>query len=666
MDLFRTSSTAGMTDEQALARSRQQIVSLMQRFTFVRQCIKCSAKNLLRVDEVFLKAQQAVLYPFTPLYDLENGGLTAGCRRAFTRIFRMYDADNDGLLSDAELDQFHREAFRTPVIDRDFAAWKKVITRNNPTEEVVVKDGKFTIPGFLAIFDVFISQNRLDVVWQGLRKFGYDDDLRLDIPDSVTESEYFDENWRLTPAARTFLTDLFHQFDRDNTGKLSGDDLMAIFSILPEPALPPWHAVRAPEVFKDCAGMPKIPTSAGSRPSSPGEGATGETVALAMSQSLSASGITILSSDSVPTVNMANHNSISSSLTYLEWMGFWHTMSSISPSVTRAELYRLGHVEKTGKRDGKRRGRRKAVAPAERTPDSSLLSREIRVLVLGGPTTGRTDLVNAVCGLDGVDSSAYLRVNDPKTNTYPESTSAHIKMKRKVASSKKSSRDESGEEFVLHLVFTEFSQMDVENNTEHKHELAEHLGEPSNRLCDLVVLAFDTSDEKSLSYVKTIETTMLEDDLPRVFVGIRADSNENNDEEKNQSRSVVENAAIHCQELDLEPPLVTSSEAMLSDAGEAGLRERRKTIDYFARCARLNEVGVDTLRSKPHEEVKRQEAARRKKLIWFGGLVSVSVVVAAGVGLFLRTSGKGERRARIGWITNFLFGTSGDSAAATN
>ena len=97
MDLFRTSSTAGMTDEQALARSRQQIVSLMQRFRFVRQCIKCSAKNLLRVDEVFLKAQQAVLYPFTPLYDLDNGRLTADCRRAFTRMFRMYDADNDGL-----------------------------------------------------------------------------------------------------------------------------------------------------------------------------------------------------------------------------------------------------------------------------------------------------------------------------------------------------------------------------------------------------------------------------------------------------------------------------------------------------------------------------------------------------------------------------------------
>lgn len=35
---------------------------------------------------------------------------------------------------------------------------------NNPTDEAVVRDGKFTVSvtGFLAIFDVFISQNLLD------------------------------------------------------------------------------------------------------------------------------------------------------------------------------------------------------------------------------------------------------------------------------------------------------------------------------------------------------------------------------------------------------------------------------------------------------------------------------------------------------------------------
>ena len=207
MDLFLPSSTAGVTDEQVLARSRQQIVSLMQRFRFIRQCIKCSAKNLLRVDEVFLKAQQAVLYPFVPLYDLDIGRLSEDCQRAFTRIFRMYDRDHDGLLSHSELDRFQHETFHVPVYERDLTGWKKVVTRNNPNEEVV-REGKFTVAGFLAIFDVFISQNRLDVPWQALRTFGYDDSLNLKVPESIYNGPE-DASWSLTSCARKFLCDLF-------------------------------------------------------------------------------------------------------------------------------------------------------------------------------------------------------------------------------------------------------------------------------------------------------------------------------------------------------------------------------------------------------------------------------------------------------------------------
>lgn len=581
----------------------------------------------------------------------------------------MYDTDNDGLLSDAELDQFHREAFSTPVMDRDFAAWKKVVTRNNPTGEMVVKDNKFTIPGFLAIFDVFISQNRLDVVWQALRKFGYDDDLRLDIPESIIgppPHDKTDGNWRLTRAARSFLSDLFYQFDLDRDGKLSADDLLAIFSILPEPSLPPWHPVRVPEVFKGCHGMPKIP-SAGSRPDSPG-GSPSESVALAMSQSLSASGITILSSDSVPTVSMGNAKNLTAPLSFLEWMGFWHTMSSISPDVARVELYRLGHIEKLGKRESKRRGRRKgSVAPTEATPDSALPSREIRVLVLGSPTTGKTDMVNALCGLEGVQSSVFLTVNDPQTKTYPETTSAHIKMKRN-SSSAKHFKDLSGKEFVLHLVFTEFLRMDPEGNAEHKRELCQFLGDEANRQCDLVMLVFDTADEPSLSFVNRIEESVLGDDLPRVFVGIDTETEEsNNDDDSVQLTTVMDMAIIHCRELDLEKPMETSKET-LAAAAEAGVRERTRTLDHLARCARLAEPGVEPLRSLPHEEQKRRDAARRRKLMWFGGLVGVGVVVAASVSLLLGATGshKGERKDRLRWITKILFGAGGELRTATS
>jgi mitochondrial Rho GTPase 1 len=664
MDLFRTSSTAGMTDEQVMARSRQQIVSLMQRFRFVRQCIKCSAMNLLRVDEIFLKAQQAVLYPFTPLYDLDNVGLTDDCRRAFIRIFRMYDADKDGLLSDAELDQWHREAFQTPVMDRDFAAWKKVVARNNQTVEAVVTDNKFTIAGFLAIFDVFISQNRLDVVWQALRKFGYDDDLRLDIPETLTNPPHdktLDENWRLTPSARRFLTDIFHQFDSDNDGMLSGDDLLEIFSILPEPSLPPWHPVRAPEVFKDCRGMPKIPVAGSKSDSSSGDGVIRESVALAMSQSLSASGITILSSDSVPTVNIENVHNLAAPLSFLQWMGLWHTVSSISPAVARTELFRLGHIEMHNKRDSGRGRRKKVGAPITRTPDSSLLSREIRVLVLGSPTSGGTDLVDAMCDLDGGEWSSFRRVNVPGP-TCAETSSANIKIRRQ-ASSAKGSKD-VGDEFVVHLVFTEFLQADPKLSADHKRELQDYLGDAGNRRCDLVMLVFDTTDYASLLHVKDIEDAFLDDDLPRLFVGTQKDASESrkdDDDDSVQPAAVLETATIHCRQLDLEPPFVTSIGAIPASSKEP--QERKHMLSHLARCARLNEVGVEPLRSKPLEEQTRRDAARRRKLLWFGGLVSVSVVVAAGVGLLLGTStGKGDKKDPLGWIRKIVFGFGSSSA----
>ena len=83
----------------------------------------------------------------------------------------IYDKDNDGLLSNAEINQFQSDAFSVPLVERDLAGWKKVVSKNNPTTDAVIRDGKFTVSGFLAIFDVFITQNRLEVPWKILRYF---------------------------------------------------------------------------------------------------------------------------------------------------------------------------------------------------------------------------------------------------------------------------------------------------------------------------------------------------------------------------------------------------------------------------------------------------------------------------------------------------------------
>ena len=661
MDLFRPSSTAGMTDEQALARKRQQIVSLMQRFPFVRQCIKCSAKNLLRVDDVFLKAQQAVLYPFTPpLYDLESGRLTVECKRAFTRIFRMYDQDHDGLLSDSELDRFQRETYHVAVFDRDFAAWKKVVTRNNPTGEVVIQDGKFTIPGFLAIFDVFISQNRLDVVWQALRKFGYDDDLNLHAPDSVLAPADDSQGWKLSSSAKRFLAALFHQFDSDKDGILSPDDILAIFSILAPPALPPWQPIRAPDLFEGCFSRPKQhPTESYSSDTS--KYTESLIVPAAMSQSLSNSGISVLSaSDSLPSVG-SSVQSIPHPLTFLEWMGYWHMISAISPPVTRAELFRLGHVEEPGKTsESRRRGRRKkSVAPTDVIYDSTLRSREIRVLVLGSHGSGKTALLNALCGdMDGTN----VKPTETSSTTRPETCSTFVKLRRKTSSTG-GKGDEEGEEFVAHLVFTDVPETAAASQEEHYRELSELFGSttsPKDRVCDLAMLVFDCSKGSSFSYVKELESTLLTKETPRVFVGAKADLRRDPEPEDGdvQPSSVLDAAEIHCREQDLEPPLLTSAED--SSLGPDGI-ERQKALGHLARCA-LMESGVDRLKSRPHEERQRREAARRRKIMWLGSIVTVGVVVAVGVGLLWGGSGKKDQKS--GGLSCWLRWFSSPAASA--
>eukprot|EP00934_Nitzschia_sp_Nitz4_P007315 Nitzschia sp. Nitz4//scaffold60_size111251//53330//56192//NITZ4_004150-RA/size111251-augustus-gene-0.122-mRNA-1//-1//CDS//3329555573//7305//frame0 len=677
MDLFLPSSTAGVTDEQVLARSRQQIVTLMQRFRFIRQCIKCSAKNLLRVDELFIKAQQALLYPFNPLYDLDSGRLSEECKRAFTRIFRIYDRDNDGLLSHQELDRLQYETFHVPIYERDLTGWKKVVTRNNPNEEVV-RDGKFTVAGFLAIFDVFISQNRLDVPWQALRKFGYDDNLVLHVPDSVIQfgsssetkgstssgaskpSLYGERPWSLPSSARQFLSDVFHQFDSDHDGVLSITDIQNIFSIVSDPSLPPWHPLRAHAEFDTCFSLPFMPFDPASPDSSNASQGGGTTSSqLSMAQSLSASGITIVSGETFPSVDISavsgSYSSVvSKPLSFLDWMGLWHALSAISPSRTRAELFRLGHLE-TKRSKKSRRGKKKSGLATDVSPDANLPSREVRALLLGSPGSGKTALLNAL----GHHSHEPLVTTKTKS---PVTHSTYVKLKRRSAKAKGDERDEP---FVVHLVATEVPEAEAEHQAQRRNELRTIL---STGGCDLVILAFDSTNSASLAYAQHLEHSLLTDDISRVYVGTKSDQCKPSTESGDDSPSVIEEATNHCRELDLEPPLVTSAgESMLGGKGDYGDVQRQNIMEHLSRCV-ISEAGVSRLRAKPHEERKRQEAAQRRnrKMIWFGVSVGVAVAVvgyliagatSTGSSTKERENGmKGPRPFR--WL-HTLFGATG-------
>lgn len=660
MDLFRPSGTAGMTDEQALARKRQQIVTLMQRFPFVRQCIKCSAKTLLRVDDVFLKAQQAVLYPFTPpLYDLEHACLTTECKRAFKRIFRMYDADRDGLLSQSELDRFQRDTYQVGMLERDSSAWKKVVSRHNPTEEVL-QDGKYTIDGFCTIFDVFISRNRLDVVWQALRKFHYDDDLNLYVPESVTDDDPVGPAWKLTTRAKKFLAATFSQFDGDSDGVLTCDEVNDIFSVLNPPGLPPWHPSRAPQLFAGCFSLPKhhhLQTDSSVMGASvivPGTSSTSPPQTPVQTDSLSKTGLSILSaSDSLPSVSLSAL-STAEPLTFLQWMGHWHTVAALSPAVARAELFRLGHVEDKPK-DHRRKSRKKKKLEEDgpkMCPDAALPSCAIRVMVLGSRNCGKTTLISALC--ESMDATLE---SSPTVHSETSTTFVKLRRVRSTGSRVGAGLSDENEEIVVHLIFTDVPEAAAANQESHFRELGELFGSVSSslhhdRVCDLAMLVFDGTDPKSFEYVKSLESTLLTKDIPRVFVATKSDLTQK--DPVTDKAIVLREAETHCAGYDLESPLSTSTLYSMQNQ-----EKRHAVLDHLARCALVSQYGIVRLKSRPHEERERREAARRRKMIWLGGIVSVGVVAAVAVGLILNGPGGSsskKEKSGLGWLRSLFSG----------
>jgi len=73
--------------------------------------MRCSAKDGIQVDEVFHLAEQAVNFPLYPLSDRNTKQFTSKYKYALHRIFRCFDIDSDGLLSDTEWQSVQKYCF---------------------------------------------------------------------------------------------------------------------------------------------------------------------------------------------------------------------------------------------------------------------------------------------------------------------------------------------------------------------------------------------------------------------------------------------------------------------------------------------------------------------------------------------------------------------------
>ncbi|KAF5311684.1 hypothetical protein D9611_009430 [Ephemerocybe angulata] len=220
----------------------EEIIPIMTEFKEVETCVECSAKLPLNVSEVFYFAQKAVLHPTAPLYDSREHVLKPACIDALRRIFALCDANKDGILDAAELNEFQRKCFDAPLQAQELEGIKAMVQEH---AEGGIRDEGLTEAGFLYLHTIFIQRGRLETTWTVLRKFGYAEDLRLTESFLLPKFEVPpDCSVELSPLGYQFFTEIFEIFDKDQDGALNGNELSELFSTSPGN---PWAAQKFPD-----------------------------------------------------------------------------------------------------------------------------------------------------------------------------------------------------------------------------------------------------------------------------------------------------------------------------------------------------------------------------------------------------------------------------------
>eukprot|EP00245_Coleochaete_scutata_P005491 TRINITY_DN19096_c0_g1_i1.p1 TRINITY_DN19096_c0_g1~~TRINITY_DN19096_c0_g1_i1.p1 ORF type:complete len:636 (+),score=107.37 TRINITY_DN19096_c0_g1_i1:163-2070(+) len=218
-------------------RNLSQIMEpIMREYRNIETCIECAAIKQHQVLEVFYYAQKAVLHPTAPLFDQETGSLMPKCAHALKRIFNLCDQDKDGTLNDNELNTFQVHCFNAPLQAQELLGVKRLVQEKRMDG---VNERGLTLTGFLFLNELFIQKGRLETTWTVLRKFGYDDTLKLrdDMLRSPSFKKYPDQSVEITEAGFSFLREAFTVADADHDGALSQTELEQVFSTSPES---PW------------------------------------------------------------------------------------------------------------------------------------------------------------------------------------------------------------------------------------------------------------------------------------------------------------------------------------------------------------------------------------------------------------------------------------------
>ncbi|KHN18884.1 Mitochondrial Rho GTPase 1 [Glycine soja] len=231
-----------LRDENQLVSLESLTTHIMKHFIEVVTCVECSAATLYQVPQVFYFAQKEVLHPVDPLFDYKRHALTDPCVRALRRIFVLCDHDMDGALNDEELNEFLVRCFSAPLQPSEIAEVKTIVEQKVP--EGVNSIG-LTFPGFIYVHNMFLKKGQTETLWAVLRKFGYDNDLKL-WDDFLPVPSKQASDLELTGEAVEFLNGIFRLLDTDKDRSLRPAEVDKLFDTAPES---PWN--DAP--YKDAA-----------------------------------------------------------------------------------------------------------------------------------------------------------------------------------------------------------------------------------------------------------------------------------------------------------------------------------------------------------------------------------------------------------------------------
>eukprot|EP01029_Cantina_marsupialis_P027780 TRINITY_DN773991_c0_g1_i1.p1 TRINITY_DN773991_c0_g1~~TRINITY_DN773991_c0_g1_i1.p1 ORF type:complete len:623 (-),score=181.78 TRINITY_DN773991_c0_g1_i1:300-2168(-) len=227
----------------------KELQELRKDYPFVVDSLTCSSRTLMNVDNTILIAQNAVLYPLNPLYDVNACDVTDKFHRALVRMFRLFDRDRDFRLSENELSRFLSEGFGVGMVRETLFQIKKMITTVGEHSD----EAGVTFKGFCQLHLYFLRKNRAKHPWDALRYLGYDDDVTLQLPSDTPSIELkSDQHWQLSKSGLRFFDALFNQFDRNDDGLLNHDELAELMEVMDDDLS---QMIELPVCFSDaCEG----------------------------------------------------------------------------------------------------------------------------------------------------------------------------------------------------------------------------------------------------------------------------------------------------------------------------------------------------------------------------------------------------------------------------